>query len=94
MRPALPITLLKSIQFREEGTVKVKYLVLKDGTVGECQVEISSGFPGLDDAACVRVRRWLFKPGSVMQSAPVQWWLDASIAYKLDARQCGVCRPT
>ncbi len=73
----------ESIQFREEGTVKVKYLVLKDGAVGECQVEISSGFPRLDAAACVQVRRWLFKPGTVMQSAPVQWWLDASIAYKL-----------
>jgi TonB family protein len=73
----------ESIQSLEQGTVKVKYLVLKDGTVGECQVEISSSFSRLDDAACVLVRRWLFRPATVMGGSPVEYWLDTSIAFQL-----------
>ncbi len=73
----------ESIQSQEQGTVKVKYLVLKDGTVGDCQVEISSSLSRLDDAACVLVRRWLFKPATVMGGSPVEYWLDASIVFQL-----------
>jgi TonB family protein len=72
-----------SIRMQEQGTVKVKYLVLKDGTVGDCQVEISSSFSRLDDAACVLARSWLFKPATVMGGSPVEYWLDASIVFQL-----------
>jgi protein TonB len=39
----------------EQGTVKVKYLVEADGSVGDCDVMTSSGSQRLDDAACVMV---------------------------------------
>ena len=72
-----------SIRMQEQGTVKVKYLVLKDGTVGDCQVELSSSFSRLDDAACVLAKSWLFKPATVMGGNPVEYWLDASIVFQL-----------
>jgi TonB family protein len=73
----------ESVQFQEQGTVKVKYLVLKNGAVGNCQVEISSGFARLDDAACVLVRQWLFKPATLKDRSAVDSWLDASVVYQL-----------
>jgi len=73
-----------SARLREQGTVKVKYLVLTDGTVGDCQIEMSSGYPRLDDAACVMVRGWLFKPATVIGSAPIAMWLNADVIYRLD----------
>jgi TonB family protein len=72
-----------SMRLQEQGTVKVKYRVQVDGTVGDCQVDVSSGYPRLDDAACVMVRRWLFKPATVMGGSPVEAWLDATITFQL-----------
>lgn len=72
-----------SLALEEHGTAKVKYLVLKTGSVGQCQVEISSGYPNLDVAACAMVKRWLFKPASLSDGTPVDWWLDTAITYNL-----------
>jgi TonB family protein len=73
----------ESVRLQEQGTVKVKYLVLINGSVGECQVEISSGYPDLDDAACAVVKHWQFKPATTTDGSPVEWWLDAGIAFRL-----------
>jgi TonB family protein len=73
----------ESVGLQEQGTVKVRYLVQKDGKVGECQVQAGSGFPRLDDAACVLVKRWLFRPATVIGGSPVEWWLVASIVFQL-----------
>jgi protein TonB len=72
-----------SMRLQEQGAVKVKYLIQIDGTVGDCQVDVSSGYPRLDDAACVMVRRWLFKPATVIGGIPVEAWLDAAIIFQL-----------
>ncbi|HEX5281807.1 MAG TPA: energy transducer TonB [Micropepsaceae bacterium] len=72
-----------SVRLQEQGTVRVRYLVLINGSVGECQVEISSGYPGLDAAACAVVKRWQFKPAATADGSPVEWWLDAGVAFKL-----------
>jgi len=68
----------------EQGTVKVKYLVEADGSVGDCDVMTSSGSQRLDDAACVMVKRWVFRPAMVTDGTPVAMWLDADIAFQLN----------
>ena len=72
-----------SVRLGEQGTVKVKYLVEADGSVGECEVTASSGSVHLDDAACGMVKRWVFKPATVLDGTPVAMWLDANIAFQL-----------
>ena len=67
----------------EQGMVKVKYLVEADGSVGDCAVMTSSGSQRLDDAACVLVKRWMFKPATVTDGTSVAMWLDADIAFEL-----------
>ncbi len=72
-----------SVQLQEQGKVMVTYQVLKDGSVGMCQVERTSGFRRLDDAACARVKRWRFRPATVLDGAPVEWWLNTTIVFQL-----------
>ena len=46
----------------EEGSVGVRYVVSAMGDVSECDVEGSSGYERLDDAACAFVRRGRSSP--------------------------------
>jgi TonB family protein len=71
-----------SVRLQEQGAVKLKYLIQTDGNVGDCQLMESSGFPRLDDAACVIVRKWQFKPAT-QGGKPVAVSLPAEIVFKL-----------
>ena len=51
-----------SIRNNEQGTVLVKVLVARDGTVLRAELEKSSGWPNLDAAAVRSVRAWHFTP--------------------------------
>jgi protein TonB len=51
-----------SIRNNEQGTVLVKVLVARDGTVLKAELEKSSGWPNLDTAAVKSVRTWRFTP--------------------------------
>lgn len=56
---------------KEEGTVKIIANVT-DGRVVNAEVEISSGYPRLDESALRAVRQWLFKnSGTVRVRVPV-----------------------
>ena len=79
----------ESLQFQEQGTVKVKYLVLRDGTVSTCQVEISSGFARLDDAACVLTKQWRFKPATAKDGSAVEF-----VARRVDRLSIAQWRPS
>ncbi len=45
-----------------EGTTLLRVEVLADGTVGDVEVSVGSGFPELDEAAMTAVREWKFWP--------------------------------
>ncbi len=47
---------------RTEGRVRVRLLVLADGTVGSVDVLVSSGDPDLDRATAEALRGWRFEP--------------------------------
>ncbi len=51
-----------SIRNNEQGTVLLKVLVARDGTVIRAELEKSSGWPNLDAAAVKSVRTWRFTP--------------------------------
>jgi protein TonB len=67
----------------EEGTVRLKALVTKDGRAKEVQVVKSSGFPKLDEAAVREVERnWRFVAGKE-DGKPVDMWHTFAITFRL-----------
>lgn len=63
----------------ESGTVLLRFLIGVDGRVIESQVQTSSGYGRLDNAALSALSRCVFKPGTV-NGKPEQSW--ASLKYK------------
>lgn len=53
-----PVFPMSSRRKRESGTVLLRVIVGEDGRVDQISVQRSSGFPALDEAALVAVRRW------------------------------------
>jgi len=68
-----------SRRMEEEGTVTLKFLVGVDGKVMQADIEKSSGFTRLDEAARNALSKCQFRPGTV-DGKPEQSW--ATIAYK------------
>ena len=62
----------------EEGTVQLRFLIGAEGQVLESQVEKSSGFTRLDEAARIALSRCQFKPGTLNGKAEQSW---ASMKY-------------
>ncbi|HEV7287668.1 TonB family protein [Sphingomonas sp.] len=54
-----------SRRLEEEGVVRLVFKVSEKGRVISCRVEISSGFPRLDSAACDQLQSVLKKTGKV-----------------------------
>ncbi|HSH38763.1 MAG TPA: TonB family protein [Chthoniobacterales bacterium] len=52
----------ESRKLREQGVVLLKVAVTENGRAADVQLQRSSGFPRLDQAALKAVRRWEFKP--------------------------------
>jgi TonB family protein len=67
----------------EQGTVTLQYTIGTDGTVSNCTVTMTSGFPRLDEAACILVQKWTFKPATVIGGAPVAFIMPAQIVFAL-----------
>lgn len=55
----------ESRKLREQGVVLLKVTVTENGRPASVQLQRSSGFPRLDEAALKAVRRWEFKPARV-----------------------------
>jgi protein TonB len=68
-----------SRRMEEEGTVTLKFLIGVDGKVMQADIEKSSGFTRLDEAARQALSKCQFRPGTV-DGKPEQSW--ATIAYK------------
>jgi protein TonB len=67
----------------EEGTVYLKFLVGVDGRALQSEVEKSSGFPRLDEAARQALSRCQFKPGT-LDGKPVESWTGLKYTWRLE----------
>ncbi|HEX7318882.1 MAG TPA: energy transducer TonB [bacterium] len=65
-----------------EGTVRVKFLVNREGNVAYAKVYKSSGHTGLDNEALRAVMKWKFIPAK-LKGEPVQCWMAAPVQFKL-----------
>lgn len=67
----------------EQGSVQLKFLVAADGHVVESQVEQSSGYPRLDEAARAGLSKCQFKPGTV-DGKPEASWASMKYIWRLE----------
>jgi len=63
----------EAARLRQHGTVTLSVLVGADGVPQAVDVEKSSGFRSLDEAARAAVRRWTFQPGTRNGVATALW---------------------
>jgi protein TonB len=68
----------------EQGTVMLKILIGEDGRARDVQVERSSGFARLDDAAVDAVRKWRFA-AAVKNGAAMTGWVTLPVTFRLDS---------
>lgn len=73
--------------FREkaEGTVVIRTEILANGQSARVELEISSGFDSLDDAALSTIKKWRFKPAMVDGKA-ISQWVTIPITFRLTKR--------
>ncbi|CAN1519625.1 energy transducer TonB [Limnohabitans sp. B9-3] len=67
----------------EEGTVQLRFLIGPEGNVLESQIEKSSGFTRLDEAARSALSRCQFKPGT-LNGKPEQSWASMKYTWRLE----------
>lgn len=72
-----------SRRLEEEGTVHLRFLVGADGKVIQSEVEKSSGFRRLDEAARAGLARCQFKPATV-DGKPEQAWASMKYTWRLE----------
>ena len=78
-----PIYPYRARQRRIEGTVQVRFLVRRDGTVGDIIIE-SADPPGVfEDSVREAVARWRFEPGRLAGEA-VAAWVVMPITFDMD----------
>lgn len=68
-----PIYPPESRRAKETGTVGLRLLINVEGEVVDKRVEISSGFPRLDEAALIALAKCRFQPGSVDGRSEPTW---------------------
>jgi protein TonB len=69
----------------EEGTVTLRVLVARDGTVARVEVEQSSGSPHLDAAARETVKAWRFTPARRGGEA-IESWMVVPVVFRLEGK--------
>ncbi len=72
-----------SRRLEEEGTVTLKFLIGADGKVLQADVEKSSGFARLDEAARNALSKCQFRPGTV-DGKPEQSWASIKYTWRLE----------
>jgi len=72
-----------SRRLEEEGTVHLRFLVGVDGKVIQAEVEKSSGFRRLDEAARAGLSRCQFRPATV-DGKPEQAWASMRYTWRLE----------
>ena len=72
-----------SRRMEEEGTVTLKFLIGVDGKVIQADIEKSSGFTRLDEAARNALSKCQFRPGTV-DGKPEQSWASIKYTWRLE----------
>jgi protein TonB len=72
-----------SRRMEEEGTVTLKFLIGADGHVMQADIEKSSGFTRLDEAARNALSKCQFRPGTV-DGKPEQSWANIKYTWRLE----------
>ena len=72
-----------SRRMEEEGTVTLKFLIGTDGKVMQADIEKSSGFTRLDEAARNALSKCQFRPGTV-DGKPEQSWASIKYTWRLE----------
>ena len=72
-----------SRRMEEEGTVTLKFLIGVDGKVMQADIEKSSGFKRLDEAARNALSKCQFRPGTV-DGKPEQSWASIKYTWRLE----------
>ena len=72
-----------SRRLEEEGTVTLKFLIGADGRVVQAEIEKTSGFNRLDEAARNALSKCQFRPGTV-DGKPEQSWASIKYTWRLE----------
>ena len=72
-----------SRRLEEEGTVTLRFLIGADGRVLQADIEKTSGYPRLDDAARHGLAKCQFRPGTV-DGKPEQSWASIRYTWRLE----------
>ena len=72
-----------SRRMEEEGTVHLRFLVGADGKVLQAEIEKSSGYKRLDEAARAGLARCQFRPATV-DGKPEQSWASMRYTWRLE----------
>jgi protein TonB len=72
-----------SRRLEEEGTVALRFLVGVDGKVIQSEVEKSSGFKRLDEAARAGLSKCQFRP-ALVDGKPEQAWASIKYTWRLE----------
>lgn len=79
-KPEYPVA---SRRMEEEGTVSLRFLIGPDGKVIQSQIEKSSGYKRLDEAARAGLARCQFRPATV-DGKPEQAWASMTYTWRLE----------
>lgn len=79
-----PLYPMLSRRLKEQGTVYLQVLVLKNGKVGQLTLKQSSGFSRLDQSALNAVRHWTYQP-ALKLGQPVDYWFVQPVIFNLNS---------
>lgn len=65
-----------------QGTAQFRIQVMPDGSVGEIQIQRSTGSQVLDESARKALQQWKFKPG-LSGKKPITAWMTVPIRFEL-----------
>jgi protein TonB len=71
-----------SFRLGEEGTTIVRVFIGTDGRALKAQVQKSSGYPRLDEAAEATARSWQYVPGK-RGGVPEAMWVNVPIKWEI-----------
>lgn len=72
----------RSVENAEQGMAVVSVYILKNGRVGQAQIEQSTGFEMLDRSALAAVSQWIFEPAS-SSSRITEAWFKVPVKFQL-----------
>lgn len=79
-----PLYPMLSRRLKEQGTVYLQVLVLKNGKVGQLKLKQSSGFARLDQSALNAVRGWTYQP-ALKLGQPIDFWFVQPVVFNLNS---------